>query len=97
MEIIHLILGIIVAIACFSIIKHMLFRKTSKLLMTLLLVLIFFLLFSYAFKNTESFQDNKFVQTGAVIAEEVVKIFQERIGSEQIINSTVKSHKLFKS
>ncbi len=75
----------------------MLFRKTSKLLMTLLLVLIFFLLFSYAFKNKVSFQDNKVVQTGAVIAEEVVKIFQERIGSEQIINSTVKSNKLFKS
>lgn len=45
----------------------------------------------------ESFQDNKFVQTGAVIAEEIVKIFQERIGSEQIINSTLKSNKLFKS
>lgn len=97
METIHIILGIIVVIACFSIIKHMLFRKTSKLLMILVLVLIFFLLFSYSFKNKVSFQDNKFVQTGAVIAEEVVKIFQERIGSERIINSTVKSNKLFKS
>ncbi|MDP2907570.1 MAG: hypothetical protein Q8O03_06520 [Nanoarchaeota archaeon] len=97
MEIIHLILGIIVAIACSLIIKHMIFKKTSKLLMTLLLMLILFLIFSYAFKNTGSFQDNKFVKTGAVIAEEVVKIFQERIDSEQIINSTVKSNKLFKS
>lgn len=97
MEVVRIILGMIILIACFSIIKHLIFKRTSKLLMTLLLVLIFFLLFSYLFKNTGSFQDNKFVQIGAVIDEEIIQIFQERIGSEQIINSTVKSNKLFKS
>jgi len=97
MGIIHLILGIIIIMVCLSIIKHIIFKQTSKLLMTLLLLLIFFLIFSYVFKNIESFENNKFVQTGATIDGEVIKLFQERIGSEQIINSTVKSNKLFKS
>ncbi len=97
MEIIHIILGIIVVIACIEIVKHLFFKKTSRLLMVSLFVLIFFLVFSYVFKDSESFQDNKFVQTGGVIAEEVVQIFKEKVGSEQFLNSTLKSNKLFKS
>lgn len=97
MELWYIIIGVILVIVVLEIVKHLFFRKSAKLVMILFIVLILFLAFSYAFKGVEKFQDNSFIQTGAVVSGEIVDFFKEKVDTKDIINSTVKSNKLFKS
>jgi len=97
MNIIHIIIGVVIVIVLIEVIKHLFFRKTAKLIMIIFVLLILFLVFSYSFKNMESFQDNKVIQTGAVITDKFFGLLKENIDTEAFVNSTVKSNKLFKS
>lgn len=97
MDIVHVIIGIIITIVVLEIIKHLFFKKTAKLVMFVFIILILFLLFSYTFKNLEVFEGNRFVQTGAVVAGKIVDILKDEVDTQSIVNSTVKSNKLFKS
>ena len=97
MEFIHIILFLICGIVALEMVKHLFFKKTSKMIMIFFIVFISFLVFSYSFKNIEKFEDNKLIQTGAVISGEIVSVFKEKVDIKELVNSTVKSNKLFKS
>ena len=97
MEIVHIIIFIIATILVLEVVKHFFFKKTAKVIMFFFVILILFLAFSYTFKNVEKFQDNHFIQTGAVITGEVVDFLKEKVDTKSLVNSTVKSNKLFKS
>lgn len=92
----YIVAWFVASLISLKVIKGLFFKKTVKLFTMALLVIILFLLLSYAFKDISSFQDNKFVQTGAVVAEKIIGAFKENVDTEQILNSTLKSNKLFK-
>jgi len=100
MEITQFVLGLIVAVVAFKVVKHLLFRKTYKVLMAAILLLIIFLYFCYILNDYSKFKDNKIIYTGSAVAEEVMNIFKEETGVvqiDQLVNSTLKTNKLFKS
>ena len=97
MKIIYIIFGLIIAIVLLEFVKHHFLKKTSKLIMFGFIILVIFLSFSYTFKDVDDFKDNSIIQTGAVITGGIITIFNENVDTEAIINSTVKSNKLFKS
>lgn len=97
MDVIKIIIFVIAIIFVLELVKHMFFKKTAKFVILIFMILIIFLAFSYTFKNAETFQGNRFVQTGAVVAGEIVDFFGKRVDTESLVNSTVKSNKLFKS
>ncbi len=97
MEFIHIIILIIMAIFLLEILKHFLVKKTSKTIILIFIILVFFLLFSYNFKDVDFLKENQFIQTGAVIADKLVTTFNNNVDTEVLLNSTVKSNKLFKS
>lgn len=96
MEIIHVIAGILILLSCIEIIKYLFLKRTVKLIMLVLIILILFLCLSYILRDVETFKDSNVIQTGAVIAGELTNFFKEKVGPDYIINSTVKSNKLFK-
>lgn len=97
MDIVQIAVGAIICIVLMELIKHFFFKKTAKLVIMLIIIFILFLVFSYAFKNVESFQDNKLVQTGAVVADKLFGVLKEKADTDSFVNSTLKSNKLFKS
>ena len=79
MALTHIIIGIILAIILLELVKNLFFKKSSKFLTIVIILVIVFLAFSYTFKNAETFKDNEFVQTGAAIAGDFVGFFEEKV------------------
>lgn len=96
MNLVHIIIGILILISCLEIIKYLFLKRTVKITFFILIIFILFLCFSYTFKEVENFKDNKFIQAWAVVAGELTDFFKEKVDPEYIVNSTVKSNKLFK-
>lgn len=96
MEIIHVVVGILIFISCLEIIKYLFLKRTVKITFFLIIILILFLCLSYILRDVETFKDNNVIQTGAVVVGELTNFFKEKVDPECIINSTVKSNKLFK-
>lgn len=96
MNFILLIIGLIGVIVALEMMKHLLFKKTSKMIIIFFIVLILFFAFSYTFRDVETFQDNKVIQTSAVVSEEIFGILKEKVDIGGVVNSTIKSNKLFK-
>ena len=97
MEVIYIIMGLIGIVIVLEVLKHMFFKKSAKTILIFFVILVLFLSFSYTFRNIETLEDNKIVQTGALITGEIVNLLKEKGDISSFINSTVKSNKLFKS
>jgi len=97
MEIIYIIAGLILSLIVLEFVKHMFFKKTAKFVVIIFVIFILFLSFSYILKDVESFKENNFIQTSAVISGEIFDIVKENVDKDALLNSTVKSNKLFKS
>lgn len=97
MSIIYILIGLVIAVFLLEFIKHHFLKKTSKMIIFGFIILFLFLAFSYAFQDVEDFKDSNVIQTGAAVADGFVKIFEENVDTDALINSTVKSNKLFKS
>ena len=97
MGLIQIVIALIVVVIVMELVKHLFFKKSSKIFKVVIITLAVFLLFSYAFKDVDHVGENKIIQTGAAITEEISQTFEEKVDTEGIINSTVKTNKLFKS
>lgn len=96
MEIVPLLVGFIIAIVVLEVIKHLFLKKSAKIVLFLFVLLILFLGFSAAFKDVDPFKENSFIQTGAVVAVALKDAITDKVDTEEVLNSTVKSNKLFK-
>jgi len=97
MDIILIIICLVGLLLVMEFFKHLLVKKSAKLITIFFIILIFFLLFSFAFKNSEVFEENKIIQTGATISDSINEIIKDKIDLNDFTNSTLKSNKLFKS
>ncbi|MFH1332173.1 MAG: hypothetical protein ABIH63_02710 [archaeon] len=62
------IIGMVVGVLLFEVAKHFFFKRTGRLVLFLVIVFILFIIFSAVFAKNDFFKENKFVQTGAAIA-----------------------------
>jgi len=73
MNLTTILLLVIVGFIIFEFTKHLLFKKTAKVILVIFLILILFLTFSYFTADQQAFRENKAIQTGAAIAESIDK------------------------
>jgi len=97
MELLTVAIGLILLILAFKFVQHLFSQRFDKIIIFIFLVVAIFLLFSYAFKDAEVFEGNKIVQESSAVAGNVIGVFKEKVDTESLVNSTVKSNKLFKS
>lgn len=90
---IKVVIGIVLIIIGLKVIKYLFFKKTFKFITTIVIVLLLFLGFCYAFGDIGSLKDNKFIQTGAVVADSFADFLKDKAD----VNAIVKGNKLFKS
>lgn len=90
---IKVVIGIVLIIIGLKVIKYLFFKKTFKFITTIVIVLLLFLGFCYAFEGIGSLKDNNFIQTGAVVAD----TFADFLKDKADVNAIVKGNKLFKS
>lgn len=62
------IIGMVIGVLIFEVVKHFFLRRTGRFVLFLVLLFILFIIFSAIFAKTDFFEGNKFVQTGAAIA-----------------------------
>lgn len=87
---------ILLVVFCFvvlELIKHLLLKKTAKLVIFLIFLLVLFIFFSNYASDQDEFKDNKFVQTGASIFSDV----KENLEEGDIINETIRAKELIKN
>lgn len=83
MNIIYIILLVILGLIILEAVKHLFVRKFSKTIFIIFIIFLILITISYFVADSPVFEDNKFVQTGAVIAENV----KENIPTEGITSS----------
>jgi hypothetical protein len=80
MNLIQIAIFVIFAIIFLELVKHFFIKKLSKTILLIFIIIALFLTISYYVADSPTFKDNKFVQTGAVIAENL----KENIPTEKI-------------
>lgn len=85
MNIIDIVVFVLIVILILEIFKHIILRKTAKILIMLIIFLIIFLaISSYLTSNNLVKTENKFIITGAAIFEDI----KENIEKNNLINNT---------
>lgn len=87
------VIGIVLIIIGLKVIKYLFFKKTFKFITTVVIVLLLFFGFCYAFGDIGSLQDNKLIQIGAVVAGSFADFLKDKVD----VNAIVEGNKLFKS
>jgi len=92
MNLMQIAIFIVLAIVLFELIKHFFLRKFARTIIFIVLIIGLFLTVSYYAADISTFKNNKFVQTGAVIAENLI----ESIPTEKIDEIPLSPNNLFK-